>query len=134
MRVGLFVASVVTMVGAQAPSTTAQTPVTFARDYWFFKLPVQAPVPSHPTLANPIDRFVEAARRAHGLEAAPRASRSTLVRRAYLDLLGLPPTPSGATRHRSSRSRSTICMRRFCTCWGSTTADSRTGTTDAICG
>jgi hypothetical protein len=91
---GAVVASVVTMVSAQAPSTTAQTPMTFAKDYWFFKLPVQAPVPSHPTLSNPIDRFVEAARRAHGLEAAPRASRSTLVRRAYLDLLGLPPTPA----------------------------------------
>jgi hypothetical protein len=64
------------------------------RNYWFFKLPVQAPVPSHPTLENPIDRFVEAARRERGLKAAPRASRSTLVRRAYLDLIGLPPTPA----------------------------------------
>ena len=29
-----------------------------------------------------------------GLTAAPRADRLTLVRRAYLDLLGLPPTPA----------------------------------------
>ena len=65
-----------------------------ARDYWAFTLPVKAPVPmaaSH--LRNPIDQFLEKARRDRGLKAAPRADRQTLVRRAYLDLLGLPPTP-----------------------------------------
>ena len=34
-----------------------------ARDYWAFKLPVQAPVPAFPELVNPIDRFLETARR-----------------------------------------------------------------------
>lgn len=65
------------------------------RNYWAFKLPVQAPVPvvAHKDLTNPIDRFVEKARVDRGLKAAPRADRLTLVRRAYLDLLGLPPTP-----------------------------------------
>ena len=66
------------------------------RSYWAFQLPVQAPVPavaSH-ALPNPIDRFVEAKRAASRLAAAPRADRVTLVRRAYLDLLGLPPTPT----------------------------------------
>ena len=38
--------------------------------------------------------FSRSARRAHGLKAAPRADRLTLVRRAYLDLIGLPPTPA----------------------------------------
>ena len=42
----------------------------------------------------PIDRFLEKARVDRGLKAAPRADRRTLVRRAYLDLLGLPPTPA----------------------------------------
>jgi len=66
------------------------------RNYWAFKLPVQAPLPEvdDKTLTNPIDRFLEQARRARGLKAAPRADRDTLVRRAYLDLLGLPPTPA----------------------------------------
>jgi cytochrome c553 len=66
------------------------------RNYWAFKLPVQAPVPAvdDASLTNPIDRFLESARRARGLKAAPRADRYTLVRRAYLDLLGLPPTPA----------------------------------------
>ncbi len=66
------------------------------RDYWAFKLPVQAtlPVVDDGSLTNPIDRFLEKARREHGVKAAPRADRYTLVRRAYLDLLGLPPTPA----------------------------------------
>jgi hypothetical protein len=66
------------------------------RNYWAFKLPVQAPLPQADAarFTNPIDRFLEAARRQRGLTAAPRADRSTLVRRAYLDLLGLPPTPA----------------------------------------
>ena len=42
---------------------------------------------------NPIDRFLEKARQEQGLKAAPRADRLTLLRRAYLDLIGLPPTP-----------------------------------------
>src|SRR5262249_40665568 len=66
------------------------------RNYRAFKLPVQAALPpsDDPRLTNPIDRFLAAARQAHGLEAAPRADAYTLVRRAYLDLLGLPPTPA----------------------------------------
>ena len=43
---------------------------------------------------HPIDRFLEQARASRGLTAAPRADRRTLVRRAYLDLIGLPPTPA----------------------------------------
>ena len=66
------------------------------RNYWAFKLPVQAPLPTteNRRFTNPIDRFLEAARHQRGLTAAPRADRSTLVRRAYLDLIGLPPTPA----------------------------------------
>lgn len=66
------------------------------RNYWAFKLPVQSPVPlvANKDLTNPLDRFLEKARVDRGLRVAPRADRRTLVRRAYLDLLGLPPTPA----------------------------------------
>jgi hypothetical protein len=68
------------------------------RNYWAFKLPVQAPLPVvSPELENPIDRFLESARAKKGLTAAPRADRRTLIRRAYLDLTGLPPTPAEVT-------------------------------------
>ena len=66
-----------------------------ARDYWAFKLPVQAPLPAvSADLKNPIDRFLEKVRREKGLKAAPRADRMTLLRRACLDLVGMPPTPA----------------------------------------
>ena len=64
-----------------------------ARDYWAFRHPQQAPVPASPEFDHPVDRFLEATRRDAGLTAAPRADRLTLLRRAYLDLIGMPPTP-----------------------------------------
>jgi hypothetical protein len=73
---------------------TAGTPAA-ARDYWAFKLPVQSPPPTvSRRVDHPIDRFLEKARQDKRLEPAPRASRVTLVRRAHLDLIGLPPTPA----------------------------------------
>tara|TARA_A100001037_G_C15126413_1_gene626419 strand:+ start:707 stop:2452 length:1746 start_codon:yes stop_codon:yes gene_type:complete len=41
---------------------------------------------------NPIDQFIEAERSEHNLTPNPRADRRTLIRRATLDLTGLPPT------------------------------------------
>jgi hypothetical protein len=70
------------------------------RGYWAFKRPVQAPLPSvqRKTLTSAIDRFLEHARASRGMTAAPRADRHTLVRRAYLDLVGLPPSPEQVAR------------------------------------
>jgi hypothetical protein len=66
-----------------------------ARRYWAFQKPVRAPVPDGPAaLGNPIDRFLEKTRRDRGLPSAPRADRVTLLRRASMDLTGLPPTPA----------------------------------------
>ncbi|HKB37796.1 MAG TPA: DUF1549 domain-containing protein, partial [Gemmataceae bacterium] len=45
---------------------------------------------------NPIDYFVLARLEAAGLRPAPEADRYRLVRRLYLDLIGLPPTPEEA--------------------------------------
>jgi hypothetical protein len=42
---------------------------------------------------NPIDAFVLARLRKNNLLPAPPASRAVLIRRAYFDMLGLPPTP-----------------------------------------
>ncbi len=40
---------------------------------------------------NPVDAFVAAERERHGLKPRPEAARETLLRRIYLDLIGLPP-------------------------------------------
>ena len=45
---------------------------------------------------NPIDRFVLAKLKANGLQPAPPASKGVLLRRVYLDVVGMPPTPTEA--------------------------------------
>ena len=46
-----------------------------------------------PGQPNPIDLFLAEQRNLHGLTARPPASKVTLLRRVYLDLIGLSPTP-----------------------------------------
>lgn len=43
---------------------------------------------------NSIDAFVLARLEKEGLQPSPEADKTTLLRRLYLDLLGLPPTPA----------------------------------------
>jgi hypothetical protein len=43
---------------------------------------------------NPIDNFIAAEHQARGLAPRLEASKEILLRRVYLDLIGLPPTPS----------------------------------------
>ena len=66
------------------------------RNWWAFRKPVRHAVPSVADArfaSNPIDAFVRQALDQKGLTPAPPADRNTLVRRVYLDLLGLLPTP-----------------------------------------
>lgn len=63
-----------------------------ARNYWAFRKPVRLDPPTGE--ANPVDAFLLEAIQKAGLKPAPRADKATLVRRAYLDLTGLPPTPA----------------------------------------
>src|SRR5262249_50693114 len=67
------------------------------RQWWAFKPPVRAAVPAVKDTRwsrNPIDGFVRAALDAKGLEVAPQADKRTLIRRVYLDLVGLLPPPA----------------------------------------
>ena len=88
-------------LGAPWPSETAQVTAKrehgFSitdedRDYWAFR-PVK-----HPRLAKrngnqaPIDQLIQAQLDARGIAANPIADKATLIRRAYFDLIGLPPT------------------------------------------
>jgi hypothetical protein len=60
------------------------------RAWWAFQ-PIAHPNPPG-SEANPIDAFVHAKLAANKLAPSPEANRATLIRRAYFDLLGLPPT------------------------------------------
>ncbi|MDA0814497.1 MAG: PSD1 and planctomycete cytochrome C domain-containing protein, partial [Verrucomicrobia bacterium] len=65
------------------------------KQFWSFQ-PVSRPaVPEASDRDNPIDSFIGQKLKAQGpkLELAPEADRSVLLRRVYLDLLGLPPSP-----------------------------------------
>lgn len=65
--------------------------------HWAFVAPVRPNVPavSNPSwVKNPIDAFVLARLDAERLKPSPEAGRITLLRRASLDLTGLPPTPA----------------------------------------
>lgn len=70
------------------------------RRYWAFQSPTHSAPPKIAGPANwrknPIDAFLLEAMKAKGLKPSPRADRRTLIRRAYLDLTGLPPTPEEA--------------------------------------
>lgn len=66
------------------------------RKWWAFQKPVRHPAPQVAGArwnANPIDAFVKKAMDQKGLVPAPQADRNTLIRRAYLDLIGLLPSP-----------------------------------------
>ena len=64
--------------------------------YWAFRAPTKPAVPEVADTqwaANPIDAFVHQKLTAQGLAPSPEADRHTLIRRLYLDVIGLPPTP-----------------------------------------
>ena len=76
-------------------------PSTFAAEglsLWSLKKPVKSPVPElvdatlRERIGNPIDAFILQLIEQKGLSPAPQAERRTLVRRAYFDLIGLPPS------------------------------------------
>ncbi|TWU01429.1 PSD1 and planctomycete cytochrome C domain-containing protein [Neorhodopirellula pilleata] len=62
------------------------------QEHWSFAPVVKPPVPVGPT-AHPIDAFLVQKMATEGLTLSPPTDRRTLIRRATLDLTGLPPTP-----------------------------------------
>jgi hypothetical protein len=68
------------------------------RNFWSFQPIVRPAVPmTHASTAhvrNPVDAFLLAQMKSAGLTFSPEASKLTLLRRVYFDLLGLPPTPA----------------------------------------
>lgn len=81
-----------------APAPADEQPEADPRDHWAFRPPVRPALPTALSAAhaswvrNPIDAFVADKQAAQGITPAIEAPREVLIRRAYLDLVGVPPT------------------------------------------
>ena len=88
--------------GSALPSVhgaSADEPGIAGKDgqWWAFQ-PIADPAIPAGAEPHPIDAFVAARLQAAGLGFAPEAPRDILIRRLWLDLLGLPPSPEEIDR------------------------------------
>jgi cytochrome c553 len=81
--------------GAPWPKTSAARRLSQAEQHWAFRQVRQVLPPPDPDgrAQNPVDAFILARLREHGLRPVAPADRRTLLRRVTYDLIGLPPTP-----------------------------------------
>ncbi len=82
--------------GAPGPDSNAPIAATPRKKHWAYIKPVRPALPdvSDPGwVRNEIDAFILARLEKEGLHPSPEADKTTLVRRVYLDLIGLPPSP-----------------------------------------
>jgi hypothetical protein len=83
-------------IAAGAPGLPDIPMKTAASNHWAFKAPKR---PAEPDLRqqswvhNPIDRFILSRLEKKNVQPSPEADKITLLRRVYLDLTGLGPTP-----------------------------------------
>jgi Protein of unknown function (DUF1553)/Protein of unknown function (DUF1549) len=83
--------SVLVLFALVAVASVGAAPV---KDLWSLKPPARPEVPATLTSStNPVDAFVARQYAAKGLKPSPPAGREALLRRVYLDLVGLPPSP-----------------------------------------
>ena len=84
-----------TWIAAGAPYPADEHPPADPATWWSYQ-PIHAPaIPQaneNPWIRNPIDAFILQQHRQHGLGASAEARPEVLLRRVYLDLIGLPPT------------------------------------------
>jgi hypothetical protein len=83
--------------GASGPDDTTPIAATKPLKHWAYVKPVRPAVPQVKDAAwcrNPIDNFILRKLEKEGLRPSPEADKTTLVRRVYLDLIGLPPSPA----------------------------------------
>jgi mono/diheme cytochrome c family protein len=82
--------------GAKWPADLAIRGQNEPSKHWAFLPPTRPALPAVSDARwprNAIDHFVNAKQQAAGLKPSAEADKITLIRRLYLDLIGLPPTP-----------------------------------------
>ena len=86
------------------PGGLAKDPIA---SHWSFQPVQRPPLPEAPAKTNvrgnPIDAFVGARLVEKGLEFSPEADRVSLLRRLYLVMLGVPPTPGAVSEFVADR-------------------------------
>ncbi|MCX7313785.1 MAG: DUF1549 domain-containing protein [Alphaproteobacteria bacterium] len=91
---------------AFAPAVKADKLPTLP-DHWSFRKPIRPAIPAVSNTAwvrNPIDAFVSAERDSRKLTPVREADPQILLRRVYLDLVGVPPTLSELNRFLADQS------------------------------
>ena len=94
------------------PLAAASTPEyrRLERAYWAFQPPAATQPPpvanaqDQAWVRTPVDAFVLAKLNEEGLKPAPEADRATLIRRAYFNVTGLPPSPAETADFLNDRS------------------------------
>lgn len=90
------------------PASVPATVITEKQKaFWSFQKPLKPPIPAVKDAAwayNDIDHFILAKLEEKNLKPTKDADQRTLVRRAYLDLTGMPPTPEEAQQYLSDKS------------------------------
>jgi hypothetical protein len=78
--------------GAKSPES--EQPEADPREHWAFKIPQRPAIPeiADSIKVHPIDAFLNAELALHALTARPSAPKHVLLRRVYIDFIGLPPT------------------------------------------
>ncbi|HEX5082544.1 MAG TPA: PSD1 and planctomycete cytochrome C domain-containing protein, partial [Blastocatellia bacterium] len=79
--------------GAKWPGAGTESAI---QKHWSYIKPVRPPLPqvkNRSWARNPIDHFILARLEKENLAPSPEATKETLIRRVYLDLTGLPPSP-----------------------------------------
>ncbi len=90
------IALIKTWIEQGATSPQNEQPEQDPREHWAFKKPVRPVMPEISNLksqiSNGVDAFVLSKLDERGLAPRPPAEKHVLLRRVYLDLIGLPPT------------------------------------------
>lgn len=110
---GLFVVTCCMWISSNTTSAherfkLKEAPITESdRAHWSFQ-PIRRPdlpaVKKRGWSRTPIDRFILARLEAEGLQPAHAADRTTLIRRLYFDVIGLPPMPKDVDRFLADQS------------------------------
>jgi hypothetical protein len=89
------IATITAWVAAGAKAPVDELPQADPNRHWAFQPPVKAALSKmaeSEVPANPIDALLEIERARHDLQPVGSVEKSLLLRRVYLDLIGLPPT------------------------------------------